>query len=162
MLLRIHQRREDILCQLKLLILPVVELFCNHNVLKRLDEGRSCCFYHFFVFFLCFDYEFQTGRTIIAKKIQGVISKINGLGIYVMTNDGMQYFNYTFLQTEGFSLLADDDMNEYCYLNINKTENSKSKLLISLFFNHCSGRHTMSVLLLPNFLRIFIVWVIPF
>lgn len=68
--------------------------------------------------FLCFDAEFQTGKRIIANDTRGVINRMNRLGIYLMTNHGMQYINYTHLQEKGFSLLTDSLMEEYCDLHI--------------------------------------------
>ena len=67
---------------------------------------------------LCFDHDFEVGKRIIIQQTKGVINHLNRLGIYVNTNDGMQYFNYKQLQEEGYSLVTDSQMKEYCDLNI--------------------------------------------
>ncbi|MFK7798438.1 MAG: hypothetical protein AB8E82_13380 [Aureispira sp.] len=67
---------------------------------------------------LCFDRDFNTGKRINIKTIKGVINHLNRLGVYVNTNNGMQYFNYIQLQQEGFSIMTDSSMEEYCDLNI--------------------------------------------
>lgn len=67
---------------------------------------------------LCFDQDFDTGKRINIRAIKGVINHMNRLGIYVNTNNGMQYFNYIQLQQEGFSIMTDSRMEEYCDLNI--------------------------------------------
>lgn len=67
---------------------------------------------------LCFDRDFSTGKRISVGTSKGVINHMNRLGIYVNTNTGMQYFNYKQLQKEGFSIVTDSSMEEYCDLNI--------------------------------------------
>ncbi|MGH1334955.1 MAG: hypothetical protein ACRBFS_02430 [Aureispira sp.] len=71
---------------------------------------------------LCFDRDFGTGKRISIGASKGVINHMNRLGIYVNTNDGMQYFNYKQLQKEGFSIVTDSSMEEYCDLNITVSE----------------------------------------
>lgn len=67
---------------------------------------------------LCFDRDFGVGKRIIIQEIKGVINHLNRLGIYVNTNNGIQYFNYQQLQEQGYSLVTDSSMEEYCDLNI--------------------------------------------
>jgi len=78
--------------------------------------------------FLCFDLEFQQGKRITVDNDTGVINKMNRLGIYVITNNGMKYINYLILQERGFSLLTDSLMQEYCDLNISANEHDRSNL----------------------------------
>lgn len=68
---------------------------------------------------LCFDQDFSTGKRISVASSKGVINHMTRLGIYVNTNEGMQYFNYKQLQEDGFSIVTDSSMEEYCDLNIN-------------------------------------------
>lgn len=77
---------------------------------------------------LCFDEDFHTGKRILANGVSGVISRITGLGIYVMSDTGMQYFNYKNLQESGYSLRSDQDNNEYCYLNLTPKGNEAKQL----------------------------------
>lgn len=67
---------------------------------------------------LCFDRDFEVGKRIIAQNTKGVINHMNRLGIYINTNDGIQYLNYQYLQEQGYSLVTDSQMKEYCDLNI--------------------------------------------
>lgn len=78
--------------------------------------------------FLCFDPEFQQGKRITIGNDTGVINKMNRLGIYVITNNGMKYINYMILQERGFSLLTDSLMQEYCDLNISANDKNHSNL----------------------------------
>lgn len=71
---------------------------------------------------LCFDRDFGTGKRISVGASKGVINHMNRLGIYVNTNNGMQYFNFKQLQKEGFGIVTDSSMEEYCDLNINVPE----------------------------------------
>lgn len=71
---------------------------------------------------LCFDPDFATGKRIGVSGSKGVINHMNRLGIYVNTNNGMQYFNYKQLQRDGFSIMTDSSMEEYCDLNISVPE----------------------------------------
>ncbi len=73
---------------------------------------------------LCFDRDFGTGKRLTVGTTKGVINHMNRLGIYVNTNDGMQYFNYKQLQEGGFSIVTDSRMEEYCDLNITVPEDS--------------------------------------
>jgi hypothetical protein len=75
---------------------------------------------------LCFDRDFDTGKRINIKTIKGVINHMSRLGIYVNTNNGMQYFNYVQLQQEGFSIMTDSSMEEYCDLNISVPQGSST------------------------------------
>ena len=68
--------------------------------------------------FLQFDRDFEVGKRIIIQETKGVVNHINRLGIYVNTNNGMQYFNFKQLQEQGYSLVTDSQMKEYCDLNI--------------------------------------------
>ena len=77
---------------------------------------------------LCFDQDLHVGKTLITNEIRGVINKMNGLGIYIITNDGVYYSNYTSLQKNGFSLVLDSETNEYCYLNISSADGQEINL----------------------------------
>jgi hypothetical protein len=82
---------------------------------------------------LCFDRDFGTGKRIIIGDTKGVINHMNRLGIYVNTNNGMQYFNYKQLQTGGFSIVTDSNMEEYCDLNISVPEEQSTNAQDLLF-----------------------------
>lgn len=87
--------------------------------------------------FLCFDRDFEVGKRIIIPPTKGVINHMNRLGIYINTNDGMQYLNYQQLQEQGYSLVTDSKMKEYCDLNITvppaeQTHTTEQKLLYQL------------------------------
>lgn len=89
--------------------------------------------------FLCFDPEFQQGKRITVGKDTGVINKMNRLGIYMITNNGMKYINYMILQERGFSLLTDSLMQEYCDLNISANEQDPSNLSAEMLLYKLMG-----------------------
>lgn len=89
--------------------------------------------------FLCFDPEFQQGKRITVGKDTGVINKMNRLGIYMITNNGMKYINYMILQERGFSLLTDSLMQEYCDLNISAREEDRSNLSAEMLLYKLMG-----------------------
>lgn len=74
-----------------------------------------------------YDNNFRIGKGILVGTIRGDINKMNALGIFIMTPDGIQYFSYTHIQKTGFSLVADNDTKEYCYLNIHPMNKEISK-----------------------------------
>ncbi len=71
---------------------------------------------------LQYDSNFHIGKGIWVGSTKGDINKMNALGIYIMTANGIQYFSYSHIQQDGFSLVADNDTKEYCYLNIHSTD----------------------------------------
>lgn len=89
--------------------------------------------------FLCFNPEFQQGKRITVGKDTGVINKMNRLGIYMITNNGMKYINYMILQERGFSLLTDSLMQEYCDLNISANEQDSSNLSAEMLLYKLMG-----------------------
>lgn len=89
--------------------------------------------------FLCFDPEFQQGKRITVDQDTGVINKMNRLGIYVITNNGMKYINYMILQERGFSLLTDSLMQEYCDLNITANDRDHSNLSAEMLLYKLMG-----------------------
>ncbi|WMX16363.1 MULTISPECIES: hypothetical protein [unclassified Aureispira] len=89
--------------------------------------------------FLCFDPEFQQGKRITVGEDTGVINKMNRLGIYVITNNGMKYINYMILQENGFSLLTDSLMQEYCDLNISANDKDTSNLSAEMLLYKLMG-----------------------
>lgn len=89
--------------------------------------------------FLCFNPEFHQGKRITVGKDTGVINKMNRLGIYMITNNGMKYINYMILQERGFSLLTDSLMQEYCDLNISAREEDRSNLSAEMLLYKLMG-----------------------
>lgn len=89
--------------------------------------------------FLCFDPEFQQGKRVTVGNDTGVINKMNRLGIYVITNNGMKYINYMILQERGFSLLTDSLMQEYCDLNISANDKDQSNLSAEMLLYKLMG-----------------------
>jgi hypothetical protein len=89
--------------------------------------------------FLSFDPEFHQGKRITVGEDTGVINKMNRLGIYVITNNGVKYINYMILQEKGFSLLTDSLMQEYCDLNISANEQDRSNLSAEMLLYKLMG-----------------------
>ncbi len=89
--------------------------------------------------FLQYDSGFQKGKAIKVGSIRGDIQKVNGLGVYIMTSEGVQYMNYTRIQKQGFSLIANNSSKVYCYLNLSLksdkcTPNMNIDFLLSKLF----------------------------
>ncbi len=77
---------------------------------------------------LQYDNSFRIGKGVLVGNIRGDINKMNALGIFIMTADGVQYFSYTHIQQKGFSLVSDNDTKEYCYINIHPIDQEITKL----------------------------------
>ncbi|MCP4439989.1 MAG: hypothetical protein GY810_13675 [Aureispira sp.] len=71
--------------------------------------------------------ELAIGKNIIVQKEQGTISQLAPLGIYIMMDNGLRYFTYNQLATEGYTIVSGSDLGEYCTLAIKLHEGEDSQ-----------------------------------
>lgn len=66
--------------------------------------------------------ELSIGKNVIVQKEQGTISQLTPLGVYIMMNNGLRYFNYNQLAKDGYTIVSGSDLGEYCTINITLQE----------------------------------------
>lgn len=72
--------------------------------------------------------ELSVGKNIIVQNEQGTISQLAPLGVYIMMNSGLRYFNYNQLAKQGYTIVSGSDLGEYCTIAVTlQEENDRQK-----------------------------------
>lgn len=70
----------------------------------------------------------SVGKRMKTDRYTGVISRINRIGLYLQTGEGLHFVNYTSLLTEGYSLITGKDIGGYYQLVLTPPEDSHESL----------------------------------
>ncbi|NJB84967.1 hypothetical protein GGR26_000712 [Lewinella marina] len=68
------------------------------------------------------------GKRMQADQSTGVISRINRIGLYLQTGEGLHFVNYSTLLTNGYSLITGKDIGGYYQLHLSPTEKRERPL----------------------------------
>lgn len=68
------------------------------------------------------------GKRMKADRFTGVISRINRIGLYLQTGEGLHFVNYTTLLTEGYSLITGKDIGGYYQLHLTPADGKSDPL----------------------------------
>ncbi|THH41835.1 hypothetical protein [Neolewinella litorea] len=68
------------------------------------------------------------GKRMKTDRFTGVISRINRIGLYLQTGEGLHFVNYTTLLTEGYSLVTGKDIGGYYQLNLVAAKDARDPL----------------------------------
>ena len=80
-----------------------------------------------------FDNAVALGNRLKARDLQGIISQIGRLGLKLRTNKGLHFINYSQLLSEGFLLLAGEEIGGFYQLKIKPNQpNEKTDYIIQL------------------------------
>ena len=70
----------------------------------------------------------SVGKRMKTDRYTGVISRINRIGLYLQTGEGLHFVNYTTLLTGGYSLITGKDIGGYYQLLLTPPENQDDAL----------------------------------
>ncbi|WP_116106570.1 hypothetical protein [Lewinella sp. IMCC34191] len=68
------------------------------------------------------------GKRMKTERYTGVISRINRIGLYLQTGEGLHFVNYTTLLTGGYSLITGKDIGGYYQLLLSPPEGQEEPL----------------------------------
>ncbi len=70
----------------------------------------------------------SVGKRMKTENYTGVISRINRIGLYLQTGEGLHFVNYTTLLTHGYSLITGKDIGGYYQLLLSPPEGKEDPL----------------------------------
>ncbi|PPK88729.1 hypothetical protein CLV84_1700 [Neolewinella xylanilytica] len=70
----------------------------------------------------------SVGKRMKTERYTGVISRINRIGLYLQTGEGLHFVNYTSLLTQGYSLITGKDIGGYYQLVLTPPEDREDPL----------------------------------
>lgn len=84
------------------------------------------------------------GKRLKVGKTEGVVAKISGIGLYLQTNEGLHFVNYSQLLTKGYAIVSGKEIGGYYQLVITTPEDNevqqsirdlKNRLLTTPYLN---------------------------
>lgn len=66
------------------------------------------------------------GKKLRSGNVQGVVSRLGYLGLYLQADDGRHYLSYSHLWSDGYTLLSGEDVSGVFHLAVQKKEEESS------------------------------------
>lgn len=100
-------------------------VFVGYNHIRNYMSGR----------FIHLDRSVRKGKRLKTNGIEGVISRLGNLGLYLQTASGPHRVNYARLLENGYTLVSGEDMGGFCHLRISLAGEEKKQPGVQRFFD---------------------------
>lgn len=106
-------------------LLVGLAVFVGYNHIRNYMSGR----------FVHLDRSVNVGKRLKTKGIEGIISRLGNLGLYLQTDSGPHRINYATLLENGYTLVSGEDMGGFCHLRIKLTDEEKKHTGVQRLFD---------------------------